>query len=356
MWLAALAVLSLAVASEIKSDEEVVFFPTCAALDAAGTLWTAQLRGWIYEPERDDTKRTQALKLLARSLGLKEDAMETAVFRERARLFLVDNERGKEVAIRLGDKTHTLPESDASGHFRGPVSVSAAEVKARLGGKQNGWMSFDALTREGDTRRFRGWLQCVPHKGLSVISDIDDTVKVTQVRDKAALVANTFLLDFRAVAGMAELYGGWVRQGAVFHYVSASPWQLYGPLEEFREKSKLPAGTFHLKDFRPKDASFFNLFASPEQTKRAAVVPLFEAFAQRKFVLVGDSGEKDPEIYGALAREFPGQVVRIFIRDVTNEAADSERYQKAFAGVPKETWQVFRDPKEVKPLAASLFE
>ena len=74
---------------------------------------------------------------------------------------------------------------------------------------------------------------------------------------------------------------------------------------------------------------------------------MLERLPKRKFVLVGDSGEKDPEIYGALARQYPQQVLRIFIRDTTGEAADSPRYARPFEGLPRLKWQIFHDAVEL---------
>jgi phosphatidate phosphatase APP1 len=102
-----------------------------------------------------------------------------------------------------------------------------------------------------------------------------------------------------------------------------------------------------LKEFRWKNRTFFSLFASPEKYKPGVIESLLKQFPNRKFILIGDSGERDPEIYGALARKFPAQIIRIYIRDVTNEAAGSERYQKAFRSIPRETWQIFREPNEL---------
>jgi phosphatidate phosphatase APP1 len=153
---------------------------------------------------------------------------------------------------------------------------------------------------------------------------------------------------------MAELYQQWARAGAAFHYVSASPWQLYGPLADFRRQHRFPAGTFHLKTFRWKDAGLLNLFASPEETKRQAIEPLLDAFPRRRFVLVGDSGEKDPEIYGALARKYPRQVRRLFLRAVKGEDPSAERFQRAFEGLPKDTWQVFQNVEEIAALEPGL--
>ena len=64
----------------------------------------------------------------------------------------------------------------------------------------------------------------------------------------------------------------------------------------------------------------------------------------RLLVLVGDSGEKDPEIYGFIARKYPKRVHRIFIRAVKGESARNERFLKAFEGVPQEKWSIFTDP------------
>ena len=130
-------------------------------------------------------------------------------------------------------------------------------------------------------------------------------------------------------------------------YVSASPWQLFLPLSEFVRSNGFPAGTFYLKNFRLKDRSFGSLFQNPEEYKPAVIEPLLKQFPNRRFVLVGDSGERDPEVYGALARRFPKQVMRIFIRNVTNEASGSERYERAFHDLPAARWQVFREPAEI---------
>jgi phosphatidate phosphatase APP1 len=147
---------------------------------------------------------------------------------------------------------------------------------------------------------------------------------------------------------MAALYQGWATNtGAQFHYVSASPWQLYVPLAAFMHSNGFPAGSFHLKSFRPKDRSFFELFASPVEYKLSVIEPLLKRFPKRQFVLVGDSGEKDPEVYARLAREHPEQIVMILIRELSDEGPESTRYRTVFQKLPSEKWRLFRDPKEI---------
>lgn len=66
--------------------------------------------------------------------------------------------------------------------------------------------------------------------------------------------------------------------------------------------------------------------------------------SKRSLVLVGDSGERDPEIYGTVARLYPKRIVRIFIRAVKGEKDDDKRFAQAFRDVPREKWMIFRDP------------
>src|SRR5262249_24390507 len=131
----------------------------------------------------------------------------------------------------------------------------------------------------------------------------------------------------------------------------SSPWQLYAMLAEFIGTNGFPAGTFHLKTVRWKDKSVLSLLASPERFKHGEIEPILRTFPRRRFILVGDSGEEDPEIYGELARHFPEQIPRILIRDVTGEPAGCQRYQACFNGLGSERWQVFQRPTEIGPIA-----
>jgi len=335
--------------SPIEDDEEVVFFPTFGWLAPEGGSCVLQVHGWIFEPEADSALRNAGLNRLRRLLGLEENATESAVFNERAGRFLVDNERGKDISVRLGGKCHAVGVSNAAGHFQGTLHVSANEV-TRLQAVQRtdgGWLRFRAVTREEDARAFVGRVQLIGRTGISVVSDIDDTIKVSEVADREALLRNTFHRPFQAVSGMAEVYRSWAAAGARFHYVSASPWQLYEPLSAFLQTKGFPAGSFHLKRFRLKDSTALDLFASPEAFKLEHIEPILVAFPERRFVLVGDSGEKDPEIYGTLARKYSEQIVRIFIRDVSVGEPDASRFRRAFVGVPDQRWAVFRTPDEL---------
>jgi hypothetical protein len=412
--------------THLKADERIVFHPTVAQrVPGATNLWRAPIRGCVYEPEA----RGLWVAAFREALELKTEEMtaaEAAVFGERARLFLVDHERGKDVFIRLGTNECFVGKSGADGRFAGEVLLGDADWERRPPVRRRdnpsthavpeAGVPFVAVLRLDDPRSFRGAIFPVEAEGVSVISDIDDTIKITEVCNKRATLRNTFLLPFQPVPGMAEFYQAlagnpltrptatlpmnpeetfnaqhstsnvegracghslevgssmlnvecspWVmeRDGVrgrseelrassttvAFHYISASPWQLYEPLAAFVISNGFPAGTFELKEFRWKDRSFFSLFGDPEKYKLGVIEPLLKQFPKRKFILIGDSGERDPEIYGALARKFPKQTVRIYIRDVTNEPADAARYREAFRGVPQVQWRIFREPAEIK--------
>jgi len=316
--------------SKLKADEQVVFHPTFAQRVLGREIWRAEVRGFIFEPE----KAPVSVAVLREALELKTGDLtpaESKIFTERARLFLVDHERGKKIFIRLGTNEFYVGKSAKDGTFSGRIEFPTESAT-----------TFSAILPPGDQRQFKGQIFPLDAEGLSVISDIDDTIKITEVRDRQATLRNTFLREFQPAPGMAQFYQTLARSNhAAFHYVSASPWQLYEPLSKFGRSNSFPAGTFHLKPFRWKDRSFLSLFGDPVKYKLSVIEPILKQFPKRQFILIGDSGERDPEIYGELARRHPKQITRIYIRNVTSESGDAPRYAEAFRKLPIEKWQVF---------------
>lgn len=177
-------------------------------------------------------------------------------------------------------------------------------------------------------------------QGIGVISDIDDTVKVTEVfHGIKAVLQNTFLKTFDDVPGMAKLYQGLEKLDASFHYVSKSPPELHGPLADFLHKKGFPISSIHLCPLLGRNRANFKL---------QQVESLLSQFPERKFILVGDSGEKDPEVYAEIMKRHPKQVLKVLIRSVA--PSDQENLSKAhaaFQGMGADKWQVFADPEEV---------
>jgi hypothetical protein len=331
-------------ADEVKPDEAVVFFPTCGQFDPREQAWIVPVHGWLLKPQENSLGGRFALGALRRALDLEPTQEEEPVFSRRGGLFVVDNVEERELSVRLGNNFILLEASRENGHVFGTIRIPlamAADVS------RNGWLSYRADTADGDPREMVGTAMLLPPDGVSVISDIDDTIKITQVAQRGEMLANTFLRAMQPVPGMVQLYRRWGTEGAVFHYVTASPWQLYAPLEEFRASAGFPAGTFDMALFRWKDRTVFNLFADPDKLKQAAIESLLTRFPGRRFICVGDSGQHDPELYAAMAREHPRQVIGIYIRNVTHETPDNDRFRRVFAGLPPNVWRLFNDPAEL---------
>lgn len=322
----------------IKADETVVIFNTSAHRD--GDNWVVPVHGWIFEREEDSWWRATLIQSLADYLRPYMDSKGEAHFLTRTRLFVVDNERGKTVPLNIGGHVFVSTPSKANGHFRASARVPAREADA-----QNGWLPIHVVE---DRVRFHGRARLVAPEGRSVISDIDDTIKDSNVLDKKQLLANTFLRSFAPVKGMAGLYRRWEQSGAAFHYVSLSPWQLYPELKSFLDEAGFPDGAFHLREFRAKDKSLLELFSNPEDAKLAVIDAVVRTYPQRKFLLVGDSGESDPEVYGAIARKYKSNVAHIYIRAVPASRLDAARFAAAFRGLADSTWTVFQDPAEIR--------
>ena len=253
--------------SPIKSDEQLVFYPTLGwrTGDEPDADWEIEIHGCIFEAG----EHAAGVKLVRELTGIDERKLapeELETFQQRAELFAVDHERGKAIPIRIGERIFTLPESEANGHFQTRLRLTDAEIKATSYGQYRE-LNFMAILRSGDRRTFIGTIHLVPPPPVwHVISDIDDTIKITLVRNKPQLLLNTFCRPFRSVSGMANLYQSWAADDAQFHYVTGSPWQLFSPLAEFTHGAGFPAGSFHMKLFRLQDRSAANLFGSQEES------------------------------------------------------------------------------------------
>lgn len=194
--------------------------------------------------------------------------------------------------------------------------------------------------------------------GWAVISDIDDTIKITQTPSPAGILRSTFVDAPQPVAGMPQLYAH-IRaalSNPPFWYLSASPYNLYPFLRDFRAAAGYPDGPLLLRNASWMDLAGFlvALTAGTRAYKTERMRDVHRMFPGRRFVLIGDSTQSDPEAYGEMARAFPAWVGKVFIRRVTGVAQidqtsknTPERFEKAFEGVERGVWTVFDDPEEV---------
>lgn len=181
-------------------------------------------------------------------------------------------------------------------------------------------------------------VEVISDNGVSVISDIDDTIKKSSISMGAReIFRNTFIRDLKdlTIAGVKEWYGELHKMGVQFHYCSNSPWQLFPVIATFFGHAGLPPGSLHLKQY---SGMLQGIFEPVAERKKGTLEKILRDFPGRRFILVGDSGEADLEVYTDLALANPGRILAIFIRDVTTpEQAgyfDSAFKAPAPAGLP----------------------
>ena len=155
---------------------------------------------------------------------------------------------------------------------------------------------------------------------FGVISDIDDTVVSSNVGNKLKMILTVLLSNAytrKPFEGVAALYRALQRGSSEgednpIFYVSNSAWNLYTLLVEFLKLQKIPLGPLLLRDFG--DHLLFS--KEPESHKRNNIKTILESFPQLPFVLIGDSGERDPEIYRDVVKEYPTRIRAVYIRSV----------------------------------------
>ena len=343
--------------TNLAGNESVVLFQTFAHLADGGRTWRIGVRGVVFEPGNVRLRERIMLRLLQRAMQAPDDAINSDVFRSRIQGFIAGVEKGKRLAVRIGPRVYRLrKKTKRNGQFSAVLRLPVEEVDflRRSGGYEGDWLKFEVVTNAGDERRFEGRAQCIPHSGLSIITDIDDTIKHTKVTCRRSLLENTFLKEFQAIEGMALLYRNWFENGAVFHYVSSSPWQLYAPLLEWCDREGFPPGAFHLRSFRLRDHMLRRMLLIRRPGKGTVIKSLLRTFPGRQFILIGDSGEADPEIYGALARKYPYQVQSVLIRELPERRFDPLRWAKAFRSVPAGRCRTFRHAEELQNLLPAV--
>jgi phosphatidate phosphatase APP1 len=163
-----------------------------------------------------------------------------------------------------------------------------------------------------------------PRAEFGVISDVDDTVLHTGLTERAGMLRTTLLYNASTrlpFAGVAAFYralheGGGAVTRPIF-YVSGSPWNLYDVIENFLETQGIPPGPLFLKDWGIDEHKFIR-----EDTKRykaERIDMLLRTYPAIDFVLIGDSGQEDPEIYADVIERWPTRIKAVYIRDVSRD-------------------------------------
>jgi len=205
-----------------------------------------------------------------------------------------------------------------------------------------------AATLGGAGKAFLQPVQCVPQDAtFGVISDIDDTIlesKVTQWRTALKLTLLHNARTRKPLEGVAGLYEALQRgrdgQGPnPLFYVSASPWNLYDLLEDFLQLNAIPQGPLLLRDVDLDRVSWRG--ATQARAKVEGIRLLIARYPSLRWLLVGDSGQLDAQLYAEIALEHPGRIIAVYIRDIDPVAeSDYDRFvdghiaRLAGSGVP----------------------
>lgn len=174
---------------------------------------------------------------------------------------------------------------------------------------------------------------------LGVISDVDDTVVRTDATSVLRMARNVLFANAHTrvpFPGVAAFYRA-LQSGTgdspfnpVF-YVSSSPWNLHDLLSEFLTIQKIPVGPLLLRDWGISAQE--SLPTGHAGHKLEAIQRILGLFPALPFILIGDSGQEDPEIYHRVVRDHPDRILAVYIRNVTPRPERAEAIRALAAEV-----------------------
>ena len=208
--------------------------------------------------------------------------------------------------------------SDDEGHFLAELRPDAAPDADRL------WHEATVQLLEPAGEIVKAPVAIPQRARFGVISDLDDTVLRTDARNlvrmgREVLFGNVHTrIPFPGVGAFYRALhtapeGGY---NPIF-YVSSSPWNLYDLLMEFLRLHEVPPGPMDLRDWGLSASELLPL--GHRDHKRKAIHAILDTYPDLQFILVGDSGQEDPEIYRDVIHERPGRILAVYIRSVVAE-------------------------------------
>ncbi|MDR9440771.1 MAG: DUF2183 domain-containing protein [Halomonas sp.] len=223
------------------------------------------------------------------------------------------------VEIRLGD-TRVIVTTDRDGYFDAHLPLDPSLPRDRSWHRAELWVTAE---REGPVRTSVEVYIPAPETDLLVISDIDDTVMHTGVADKLRMLYRLFVEkphQRTAFPGVASLYqalhrGADDRGERPILYVSRGPWAIYEMLETFFQLNRIPVGPIlFLREWGISPRHPWPRRA--EDHKERLISRMLAMFEGVPCILIGDSGQHDPEVYTRIVKAHPGRVEAIYIRRV----------------------------------------
>lgn len=223
------------------------------------------------------------------------------------RSFATAQVAGAVLEVTVGDRTHRVV-TDRGGYVD-------TLLESDLG---PGWHDLVLQTEDG-SRAVAPVHVVDPEVRYGIVSDIDDTVVVTRLPRPLVAAWNVLVRHENArepVPGMADLYHRLLDPDprAPVVYLSTGAWNAAPAIGRFLRRHGYPAGPLLLTDWGPTNTGWFR---SGREHKRAQLRRLVHDLPDVRWVLVGDDGQRDPEIYAEAALQFPEHVRGIVVRQLT---------------------------------------
>jgi phosphatidate phosphatase APP1 len=262
---------------------------------------------------RPDWVRVMCRVVLARPDPRRSQAAKVRGWRS----FLTVPVRDARVVIQAAGRTQEA-RTDRAGFVDCVVDVSAVASESGEGMLTPGWATVRVSVEGAET--VDAPVRIVdPSVRFGLISDVDDTVMVTALPRPLLAAWNTFVLDEHArmaVPGMAVLYERITNAypGAPVFYLSTGAWNVAPTLTRFLSRHLYPAGPLLLTNWGPTHDRWFR---SGREHKRATLARLAEEFPEVRWLLVGDDGQHDKEIYAEFAAAHPERVAAVAIRHLS---------------------------------------
>lgn len=216
--------------------------------------------------------------------------------------------------------------SDAEGYYHLHLATGAPPTDLL-------WDNATIQLTDGTLATHQPVLQVGPAAAFGVISDIDDTVLESSITDWKLAAQLVFLHNARTrkpLQGLAALYQA-LQRGALgadrnpIFYISSSPWNLYDLLDDFMQLNAIPAGPMFLRDLGFDPGKFIQTRGHRHKLERLR--DLVNRLPRLRWLLIGDSGQADAELYAEAAEEFGDRILAIYIRDVDLEKSSArDRY------------------------------
>ncbi|MDJ1501872.1 App1 family protein [Xanthocytophaga agilis] len=248
--------------------------------------------------------------------------------RDTYRRFSTHEMAGVQVELRWNESLH-IATTDEEGYFTFQLEdLPQSNSSVMIWGK----LDLRLVTQTADEPAITAADILIPPTSaqFGVISDIDDTVLVSNATHKLRMAKLAFFYNARTrlpFEGVASFYQALQKgtSAGVFNpifYVSSSPWNLFDMLTEFFNWQKIPQGPLMLKDIGISRTQVGG--ASHHTHKLAQIKLIMSMYPNLPFILIGDSGQHDPEIYRQVVLDYPGRILAIYIRDVSKDKRDLE--------------------------------